>query len=142
MLPATTISYSTSSSPEKENVSSNRLGTPPPPPSRGVEKPEGPSTLQPTTENKACCLKIRHISSCCRNKRACSTDSCGKYHHHTLHEADAKGVLFHINSFEAKYFNKHDKKPKSCLLQIMKIKRLLIQKQLTLCGMVVVQSAA
>ena len=51
--PATTISfYSTSSSPEKENVSSNRLGTPPPPPRRGVEKPEGPSALQPTTENQ------------------------------------------------------------------------------------------
>ena len=38
---------STSSSPEKENTDSNRLGTPP---RRGVEKPEGPSALQPTTE--------------------------------------------------------------------------------------------
>ena len=47
--PATTISfYSTSSSPEKENSSSNTLGTPL---SRGVEKPEGPSALQPTTES-------------------------------------------------------------------------------------------
>ena len=41
---------STSSSPEKEIKSRNRLGTPPPPPRRGVEKPEGPSALQPTTE--------------------------------------------------------------------------------------------
>ena len=47
--PATTISFnSTSSSPEKENSSSNRLGPPPPPPpSWGVEKPQGPSALQP-----------------------------------------------------------------------------------------------
>ena len=46
--PATTISYdSNSSSPEKEYTSRNRLGTPP---RRGVEKPEGPSALQPTTE--------------------------------------------------------------------------------------------
>ena len=46
--PATTISYdSTSSSPDKEFTSRNRLGTPP---RRGVEKPEGPSALQPTTE--------------------------------------------------------------------------------------------
>ena len=46
--PATTISYdSTSSSPDKEIKSRNRLGTPP---RRGVEKPEGPSALQPTTE--------------------------------------------------------------------------------------------
>ena len=47
--PATTISfYSTTSSPEKKKPSSNRLGTPL---SRGVEKPEGPSALQPTTES-------------------------------------------------------------------------------------------
>ena len=46
--PATTISYdSTSSSPDKEIKSRNRLGTPP---RRGVEKPEGSSALQPTTE--------------------------------------------------------------------------------------------
>ena len=46
--PATTNSYdSTSSSPDKEFTSRNRLGTPP---RRGVEKPEGPSALQPTTE--------------------------------------------------------------------------------------------
>ena len=46
--PATTISYdSNSSSPEKEYTSRNRLGIPP---RRGVEKPEGPSALQPTTE--------------------------------------------------------------------------------------------
>ena len=53
--PATTISfYSTSSSPEKENVSSNRLGTPLAGGGGGggVEKPEGPSALQPTTENR------------------------------------------------------------------------------------------
>ena len=48
--PATTNSYSTTS-PEKKNPSSNRLGTPPPPLARGVEKPEGPSALQPTTES-------------------------------------------------------------------------------------------
>ena len=54
--PATTISfYSTSSSPEKENTISNRLGTPL---SRGVEQPEGPSALQPTTESWQ---KIRNI---------------------------------------------------------------------------------
>ena len=47
--PATTISfYSTSSSPEKKNPSSNRLGTGG---GGGVEKPEGPSALQPTTES-------------------------------------------------------------------------------------------
>ena len=59
--PATTISfYSTSSPPEKENVSRNRLGPPPPPPpSRGVEKPEGPSALQPTTEHRRCLLMLR-----------------------------------------------------------------------------------
>ena len=46
--PATTIFYSTpTSSPEKKKPSSNRLGTHL---SRGVEKPEGPSALQPTTE--------------------------------------------------------------------------------------------
>ena len=48
--PATTISYdSTSSSPEKEITSSNRLGIPPR--RGGGEKPEGPSALQPTTAN-------------------------------------------------------------------------------------------
>ena len=49
--PATTISVFsyTSTSPVKNNRTSNRLG-PPPPLSRGVEKPEGPSALQPTTE--------------------------------------------------------------------------------------------
>ena len=48
--PATTISfYSTTSSPEKKKTSSNRLGTPL---SRGVEKPERPSALQPTTESR------------------------------------------------------------------------------------------
>ena len=38
----------------KEKTSSNRLGPPPPPPpplSRGVEKLEGPSALQPTAES-------------------------------------------------------------------------------------------
>ena len=47
--PATTISVFTytSTAPEKKNRSSNRLGTRL---SRGVEKPEGPSALQPTTE--------------------------------------------------------------------------------------------
>ena len=51
--PATTI-YSTASSPEQKNPSSNRLGPPPPPlplSRPGVEKPEGPSALQPTTES-------------------------------------------------------------------------------------------
>ena len=48
--PATTISVFsyTSTAPEKENRSSNRLGTL----AGEVEKPEGPSALQPTTEIK------------------------------------------------------------------------------------------
>ena len=46
------ISHYTSTTPVKKNRSSNRQGPPPPPPplSRGFEKPEGPSALQPTTE--------------------------------------------------------------------------------------------
>ena len=64
--PATTISfYSTSSSPEKENTSSNRLGTPL---SRGAEKPEGPSALQPTTES-VCCHQSWRNSKRYRSKR-------------------------------------------------------------------------
>ena len=47
--PATIISIFSyiSTAPEKKNRSSNRLGTPL---SQGVEKPEGPSALQPATE--------------------------------------------------------------------------------------------
>ena len=47
--PATTISVFSYifTAPVKKNRSSNRLGTPL---SRGVEKPEGPSALQPTIE--------------------------------------------------------------------------------------------
>ena len=39
-----------------------RLG-PPPPPRRGVEKPEGPSALQPTTENRPCVTKCLNITA-------------------------------------------------------------------------------
>ena len=48
--PATTISFYSyiSSSPVKKKTSSNRLGTSL---SQWVEKPEGPSALQPTTES-------------------------------------------------------------------------------------------
>ena len=56
--PATTISFcsTTTSSPEKKKTSNNRLGTPL---SQGVEKPEGSSALQPTTESDAkTCMKI------------------------------------------------------------------------------------
>ena len=55
---ATTIScYSTSSSPEKLNAISNRLGIPL---SRGAEKPEGPSALPPITESGN--LQLAHMS--------------------------------------------------------------------------------
>ena len=47
--PATTISYSYTSFPEQKKPSSNRLGIPL---RWGVEKPEGPSALQPTTESR------------------------------------------------------------------------------------------
>ena len=62
--PATTISvYSyTSSYPGKKKRSSNKLGTPL---SRGVEKPEGPSALQPTTEIKSWYL-MKVMSAVCR----------------------------------------------------------------------------
>ena len=53
--PATTISFYSTSSLEKKNPSSNRLGTPL---SRGIEKPEGPSALQPTTELVFACKYV------------------------------------------------------------------------------------
>ena len=45
-LPATTISYSTSSSPEKKNPSSNRLG-PPPPLAEGLRSQKGLRPFNP-----------------------------------------------------------------------------------------------
>ena len=59
--PATTISFYSTSSPEKENSSSNRLDGGG---GGGGEKPEGPSALQPTTEDRAK-LRYRHYYYFC-----------------------------------------------------------------------------
>ena len=53
-------------------------------------------------ENNACfcCLVSGHRSSQCNEKQICTIPHCGKYHHHSLHEAHTAGMMFHsvINS--------------------------------------------
>ena len=68
-------------------------------------------------ENRGCwsCLRIGHRSADCRFRKQCGKDGCDKWHHETLHEADASGVVFHSSTVKEEHSNN------ACLLQLMKV---------------------
>ena len=68
---------------------------------------------------RACwsCLQPAHRFADCSAKVSCSTNGCDKNHHSSLHDAHVQGLVFHNITL-----HQNMDRPKSCMLQIMKIK--------------------